>query len=203
MKTSLFAVLIAGSLTFGAQAKNAVYLEETFNAQEITSLQLSIPVGELELNTHKGDELIVEVKVTESDNSWFSSVSLDNATLESDQRGDELNLEVDIEDTKQTWTVTVPESLHLSINMGVGEVDIRGIAASLDLDLGVGDASIELADTNYHKIQLETGVGDAELAGFSNVRETRAMVSKDVAWKGNGEEELYVEVGVGDVEVSL
>ena len=202
MRKAMTILATCAVLTTTAWAKNSVTLEDNFTIVSNSTIHLEVPVGELEITTHGGSNVELEVVVKEADSNWFSSADLDDATLSKTIKDDDVYLRVDLDDTQQKWTLNIPKTSSLEIDMGVGEVSIDGVSQNLELDLGVGDANIELAGDNYAKINLETGVGDADLHGFKDFRQERAIVSKDINWRGDGEFRINVEVGVGDVEVS-
>lgn len=192
---------IAASVAISVNAKERVTLEDRLPVEGQTEFVLDVPVGQIDLETHDKPYIDVHVKVEENDASWFSSADLGDVQIEKDISGDRIALEIDLEDTKQTWRIKVPASMDLDIDLGVGEVTLSDISRSVNLDVGVGDAEIDLDSDNYSRIRLDAGVGDADLDGFRRVSEERAIVSKTVKWRGDGEYEIDGDVGVGDIHV--
>lgn len=199
-KVFLILCTIALSAGFHAQAK--VVIEETIDIQSASKLFLEVDVGQVEINTHNSDEVVIDVTVKEADGHWFSSTDLDNIQLSQENSNNTLYLSIDAQDTNQEWKITLPEKINLELKMGVGEITANGLSKDIDIHLGVGDTEIELAEVNYATIELETGVGDADLHGFSNQETSRTLVSKSVEWQGSGKHEIKIDVGVGDVDVS-
>ena len=69
------------------------------------------------------------------------------------------------------------------------------------VEVGVGEVDVRLADNDYRKVELETGVGGTDLNGFKGVSQERSIVSENTSWRGDGEYVISVEVGVGEVDV--
>ncbi len=122
---------------------------------------------------------------------------------------------------RERWTVELPAGLGLDLDLGVGDVEVRGVAGGVRLDLGVGDATVEVADGD---VDADLGVGDLEITaplaavgavdggtGVGEARlhlpersvEGRGTVSKRVSWTGDGPGRVSADVGVGDVVVTL
>ena len=102
--------------------------------------------------------------------------------------------------------ISVPASLRLSIEMGVGELTVRGMEADLSLDLGVGELAIELSAGGVRSIELEAGVGETSLrTPGGRIEETRShLVGSELEWReGKGASKVSAEVGVGQISVRL
>ncbi len=201
MKLRLLYCALAITFSHAVIADEEVTLKETFAVESNSTINIDVPVGQLEINTHSGNDVVLEVLIKETNDSWFSSIDLDDAKIEHRTEQTHAYFSVDVEDTSQHWTVTIPENIHLDLDMGVGKVNIDGAKQNITLDLGVGDAELKLNGNNYNRISLDTGVGDADLYGFGDYESERNIVSKNVKWQGNGEYKISVDVGVGDIEV--
>lgn len=203
MKKITMLILLILANTGALQAKEQVEVESRFDIDDVSTIVLNVEVGEVVLDTHQSSEVIVEVLVKESDSHWFSSADLDDIQLNKEISQQRLFLEIDKEDTNQEWKITVPESVNLKVELGVGKIYLSDLNKDIDVELGVGDTEIVLSDNDYARIELDTGVGDAKLKGFSDYHAKRSLVSKSVEWKGNGQHDIRVDVGVGDVRVSV
>lgn len=195
-------ILCTVVMSFSLTAGEKVEIEENIDIKGANTLYLDVEVGEVDIKTHNSDEISLDVVVKESDSNWFKNNDLDDVELTQEIRKDTVYLSIDVEDTKQNWKLLVPEHLNLKLKMGVGEIQVDGLSKDIDIHLGVGDTEVFLADNNYSSIELDTGVGDADLDGFDNQKTRRSIVSKSIEWLGNGSHDVNVEVGVGDVEVS-
>jgi hypothetical protein len=202
MKKLPLSLIVATSLMCSlAYAKSSVDISERFEVPADSVLKLNVKVGEVDIETHSGDEIILDVVVTESNDSFFSSRDWDDVVLDKDISGRNVSLEIDVEDTKQAWTLRIPEDASIDVDIGVGEVDIEDAARDVKVDMGVGSTDIELDHDDYRSIYIDTGVGDASLKGFKGMDSTRSVVSEEISWRGDGKYMVSVDVGVGDASV--
>ncbi|XOV77976.1 MAG: hypothetical protein ACFHVJ_13610 [Aestuariibacter sp.] len=182
-------------------AKDSVVIEERFTVDSDSRIQFEIPVGKLDLQTHDSDEVIIEVKVKDQEDNWFASPDLDEVYLDKRVSGNRVILEIDANDTIQDWEVYVPKSAHIDVSLGVGEVDLEDLTRDIFVEVGVGEVDIRLGEDDYGRIELESGVGAADLSGFKNIENERHFISESSNWRGAGRYDILVEVGVGDVDV--
>jgi len=201
MKTKVALAIFAVLFTTASMAKSSVTLKERINIDANADIHFEVAVGSVEIETYDGDEIILEIEVKEGDNDWFKSVDLDEAELAVRNSGSKVHLEIDMEDIVQQWQVRIPNNANIDIDLGVGEVSIEDFARDAIIDLGVGEVDIELADKNYRRIELESGVGGADLDGFSGADRERNIVNEQITWRGNGDYEINIDVGVGDIDV--
>ena len=201
MKTKIALSILAVLFTTAAMAKDSVQLKETISVGENVDIHFDIPVGSLEVTTHDGNEIVIDVKVKEADNDWFKSVDLDDAEIDIDQNKRRVRLNIDLKDTVQDWEVKIPEDASIDVNIGVGGVEIEDFSRGADIDVGVGEVDIELTSTDYREIELEAGVGGTDLRGFDDYHNERNMVNESIEWHGNGKYEINIDVGVGDIDV--
>ena len=85
----------------------------------------------------------------------------------------------------------------------MGEVEGVFGATALNVDLGVGNVDVELPLASTGAVKLSAGVGDTRLTGGGDTTVDRAFVSHELRGHGDGDFDAHIEVGVGDVEVSL
>lgn len=103
----------------------------------------------------------------------------------------------------------------LSIECGVGNLDIRHKDINnIDIELGVGDAELKVSD--FENCDIEVGTGDVTMSdlseqadysmdmecGVGDITVGDSKVSHEYD-AGDGEKNLDVEVGVGEIEVSF
>ena len=183
MKTKIALAIAATLFTTASFAKDRINLSESIDLSSNAKVHFEIAVGSIQIETYDGDTMKLDIEVKESDNDWFSSADLDDVELKVTGDSDNIALEIDVEDVVQTWIVKLPKT------------------ANVEIDLGVGEVEIELASDNYHEIELESGVGGADLDGFRGADRERNMVNESIEWRGTGEYEIEVDVGVGDIDV--
>lgn len=202
MKFKVAVTIFAVLFTTASLGKDKVTLEETISVDANTSIHIEVPVGSLEIETYSGDEIIVKVEVKEADNDWFSSPDFSDAQIDIDNSGKKVHLQIDMEDVVQKWEVKIPRDANLDIDLGVGGIEIEDFERDAFIDVGVGEVDVKLSSDNYREIELGAGVGDVDLDGFKNIDRERAIVSENIEWRGKGDHDLNIEVGVGDIEVS-
>jgi hypothetical protein len=144
---------------------------------------------------------------------WFRSCAdrLDDVELASDWRGGKLHVEIrgyghgHTGDLEVRGTIVVPAGRELQVDMGVGELDIRGVSGRLDVDLGVGDVTVRMAAADVRSVSIDAGVGDTTLRlPGGPVDDERSFVSSEIDWnEGRGAARVAVDVGVGDAVVTL
>lgn len=198
--------LIASALLLASSnvlATDSFEINKSIPIQQAQKLYIDVGVGELDVSTYDGDAIKLSVKIEKSRTNWFSSVDIEDAYLEQKSTENKLKFKVDLDNTTQEWTVLVPRYINMNLSLGVGDVEVNDLSSSLRLDVGVGSADVSLKSENYQRIELDSGVGDAVLKGFENVYNRRAVVKKEVDWKGDGEHKINVDVGVGDARVAL
>jgi hypothetical protein len=203
MKKLLLLTALTAFLSTQALAKSEHQINHSFAVDTQTTLDISFPVGSLEINTYNGNEVQVTVELEAKSNGWFNnSDDLESLTIDTQQTGSELALSLDNDDVQQTWTVTVPRSLAVNLDLGVGDIEINDFTNSADIEVGVGAVRIDSQSDDYKYISLDSGVGDTRISGFVNdAKTTRKMVSSESEYSGNGTHTLKVEVGVGDIKV--
>ena len=72
-----------------------------------------------------------------------------------------------------------------------------------DIDIGVGEASIQAAAVNYGSVDGSGGVGDTELTVSGEKISSSGFIGKSANWTGNGDHVIEISVGVGDAKVTL
>lgn len=224
---ALAGTLLVVAATAGATTRT---LEGSQDAARLELVSLEAGVGDITITGTDVDRVEYEVVLKPRRGGLFSSMrsaqrEVDTATLRADVVGRELRLEVRSDDDdrrfEERWTIRVPRRLALDLESGVGDVEIRDVAGGIDLEIGVGDASVEavggdvsvevgvgevgvrgIADA-YGRVECEGGVGDARLLVRGERVESEGLVGHSAEWRGDGPDEINVEVGVGDAEVTL
>ncbi|MDN5864142.1 MAG: hypothetical protein L0I62_02845 [Gammaproteobacteria bacterium] len=125
---------------------------------------------------------------------------------------------------KANWTIVVPARLSVVLKLGVGDLEIRGIAGGLSVKIGVGDIDARLprgpvtaeigvgdidaaiAASDYGNVQLTAGVGDItfQVEG-QEVRRgyEHHFTASQQSLTGSGTTDYKVEAGVGDIDLKL
>lgn len=176
-------------------------LSQQYNVSEITKLHINNGVGDIQIEVTEADQISVDVKVRGSKSWFFGRTDVSDAKLESSQKNGKLSLEVPLDDTEQNWVVKVPRQLALTLQLGVGSIQLDGTAGDIDADIGVGSFSAKLAVPEYKNIELSAGVGEVNLDHTSGKTERSHLVGGDLEYTGPGKHAMNITVGVGDANV--
>lgn len=197
------AALAAGA-AFAAGDEDFVVREYTFPLNDIEEIQFHASVGTMKIMPIDANEVRIILEIESQEHGWFKRRrDVSDVELESDVRGKRLVLRQTEEGTNTEWTVQMPAVARTTIEMGVGEIDAELGATELEVELGVGDVEISLPERSTGDIDIAVGVGDARLRGAKDVDHEHAFVSQDISGRGAGTLDARIEVGVGDVSLTL
>ncbi|MEQ8313896.1 MAG: hypothetical protein RL839_02780 [Gammaproteobacteria bacterium] len=192
--------MLLSTAVFSASAKR---IERSIAADQLEHIDFEISVAEMDIEIYDGNEIQLDISL-KADRDWwiFGRNDVDDVDLTVYQDGNRIELVLDDDDIEQDWRVRLPVHLAISMDIGVGEVSIENLANDLRLDMGVGAVQINVADIDYDRIHLQTGVGDSSLRGFGRSTDNeRNIVGADSYYQGEGEYQISVELGVGDTQV--
>jgi hypothetical protein len=205
-------------------------LNGTYSAAGITGVHITNGVGDVAMTAADVDDITVEVTLIPRRGGLFSSFRNAEKEVESAQlasRADGGELVLGLESTSNEprfearWVVVLPASTAVDLELGVGDLSIRGLSGGVELELGVGDAAIEVTNGT---VNVSVGVGDATVRGPADsygavqasggvggadviVRDQRitgeGFVGQASSWHGDGPHSINLEVGVGDAKIRL
>lgn len=199
--TTLAATLLfSGSLSADSSKK----ISRTIDAASLGSVEIEAAVAEMEIEFYEGDVIELEIEI-ESDGHWLAWRRGDVDDVELEVRTTENKIYLGILDKRveQHWRVKMPAKLAMGIEVGVGDIELKGFSNNLQMDVGVGEVRVDIADTDYAMIRASAGVGDTAIKGFpgQQVDNERSFISSDSYHYGDGDLEIEIDVGVGDVQV--
>lgn len=202
--TALFATL-AG--TFAFAANNAVTRTLDVALEDVTALVIDGGVGTMDIVPVAGTTLRIEVEI-EGNRTGLLRRKRDVTDIELAQhlRNGELKIELtedDFDDLEVHWTIEMPAVAATSLNLAVGQLIARVGPTALDVNVGVGQASVTAARIATGHIEASAGVGSATLHGANRSDSQRAFVSENVDGFGEGDFDIEVNVGVGEASVFL
>lgn len=203
MKKSYLAAALALIIVLPACADDSITLKETHRVPTNSNLHFDIPIGEVELETHSGDNVKLEVTVSIKDDNWFSDDDLSDTEMQIEADGNDVYFSVNKKENQQDWKILLPETASIELDVGVGSINIEGVERTLNVDLGVGEIEVDMAGKNYRRIDLDSGVGEVQISGLENTRVETSIVSESLDWRGEGEYKLDIEVGVGGIDVKF
>ncbi|MCB1055292.1 MAG: hypothetical protein KDD11_07230 [Acidobacteria bacterium] len=98
----------------------------------------------------------------------------------------------------------VPQMLPLEIDVGVGDVFMKQVAADVEVDVGAGDVNLSFSRGDVRAVNLDVNAGAAELYVDGGKVEGSGLVHKALNWKsGAGRAVVEVDVGSGDARIRL
>lgn len=206
------AVIVVLALEVPAPAKTTVRtLTETVSAEEADWLFVELPVGRLEAIGTSGESvrIVIEVNCEDRRSARCRDVARD-IELDVNRRSYGIEIEVDgwpkhrSKGLSLEGRLEVPRRLALEIEMGVGDVFVSDAEDDLEIDLGVGHASIEMPESAVRSENLDAGVGEVTLqVGGRNI-EGSGFIGHGLNWRdGPGRAHLEINCGVGSIEVYL
>ncbi len=206
IRTTSVTLLCLGSLLSArpAVAEEHVIREYSFDLSAIREIEFHASVGSMRILPADGNEVQLVLDIEGKDGGWFrGDKDVSGVELHSEVRGDRLILEQTEDNTSTEWTIRLPAVAMTTIEMGVGEVDAEFAATALNIDLGVGEVDVSAPLASAGRIDLSVGVGDASLQGGRSVEAERRVVSQEVRATGDGDLDIEIETGVGNIELVL
>ncbi len=204
--------------------------EENVSCADAERVVIEAGVGDVGITTGEGETISVEVVLKPRRGGFFSSMKkaqkdVDQAVLKVETVGKDVRLDIDSDSDEprfeEQWTITLPARLAVDLELGVGDVEIRGVGGGVDIeagvgdlllkassgdlrvDLGVGDATITAPADQYGSAVCSAGVGDARLKVQGKRIASDGFVGHEARWSGDGEFKVRVELGVGEGRVTL
>jgi hypothetical protein len=177
-------------------------------AAGIMRLVIDSGVGDIEVVGSEVAAITGSIEVSAKKSSHRKRNPVEQLELDARRAGATLYLEVkgvedDHHDWGEEWVLSVPKSLALSIDLGVGDVEARDLSGGVEVDLGVGEVTIEGEHAVHGRIDAECGVGDVELRTPDGRQRGHGFIGKELQADGPGKAVINVDVGVGDVTIRL
>ncbi len=224
--------LMISTAAVAAQAGESRTLTKSMAAGSINRLVLDSGIGDIDIRAAQGaTEITIEVVLTPRRGGFFSSKrkaeqEVDAAVLSAQVKRDRLELTItreadDDRRFEENWSITIPATVAVKLNHGVGDVDIRGSDSGVEIDSGVGEVRVEVAKGDisidlgvgtavvrsvaapYASAEGTGGVGDARLTIRGEKISSGGFVSHSATWEGDGTFHIEVSVGVGDAVITL
>ncbi|MDZ7902862.1 MAG: hypothetical protein U5L01_10135 [Rheinheimera sp.] len=202
MKKAILATILLGMFSsLSVSASEEVNLRNTYNASDLKVLSITNGVGSIRVEVADISSIEVEVAVEPTTSYFFFESDISDAELSASTNGGELALEVPVDDSEQNWLVRIPKHLGLSIDLGVGDVDISNINQNVIANVGVGEFSATLNQNSFKSLDAQAGVGGVSLSGFTNSENESHLVGNSTEIRGEGSAKLSVDVGVGGINL--
>lgn len=200
------------------------------DAAGLAAVAVDSGVGDIEVATTDEATIAVEVVLKPRRGGLFSSMKdaeaeVAAAELVTTVDGDILRLRVrstsDDHRFEERWTLHLPARLALGLDVGVGDVAVRGVGGGVTVDSGVGDVRLEVpggdlaVDTGVGDVTIRStaaayghvsgsgGVGDARIRVHGETLGKGGFVGSEASWRGDGPGSIKADTGVGDITVEL
>ena len=204
-----------GGLSAPATADQDVRSEAAaYPSQDARLVSIEIPIGELRVVGTAGDTVEARLRVTCDRDTRRCREDAARVHLRQRRTGATLEIEViGLNSGRRSASsptphveVRLPRHLALRAELGVGEVDVRGVEGDVEVEVGVGEARVHVRESAVAEVSLDVGVGDAELVPRpGGTRTSRFLfLGNEIDWReGSGSAMVAVEVGVGEANVRL
>lgn len=228
----VFSVLLVAAIAVTAGAADTRTLTRSVDAGSVTQLVLDSGIGDVEIFALPyASEINIEVVLTPRRGGFFSSKrraeqEVEAAALSAEIKRDRLQLKItpeadDDRRFEENWSITLPAGLALKLSHGVGDIDIRGTDAGVDIESGVGEVRVEVGGGEvaielgvgtavvrgpaaaYASAEGAGGVGDARITARGEKISGGGFVGHSATWEGDGTFHIEVSVGVGDAVITL
>lgn len=183
----------------------------TLPASKSRTVHLKFPVGDLRVEATEGSE--VELEITARCKGWGRDDCEDRARrihVETDDSGGRLDFVVEgypkfhSGDFNLRGVLRVPARMDLDLDMGVGDLRVADVQGDMRVELGVGNADIRTSSTAVRSVDVQAGVGDADVIARGSRTRRHGFVGATASWdEGRGRSEVTLHVGVGDATVRV
>ncbi len=191
--SSLVAAVLIVSLAHDAQARQDV-MKEQFSVREGGTLHLDVDYGDIEVETHGRDEVLITLErdVDRASDSEKKEIYARQEII-FDKDGNDVIVEIrfDEDDVDRAWkrwkrdydlevdlTITIPERYNVEFRTGAGNVIIAEAEGDISGRTGAGNIEIEGV---FGTLDISSGAGNITIDG--------------------AEGDVYVQSGAGGVEL--
>jgi len=211
MKKLILPVAAALLCALPASAEEVV---RTFQKQiptgDVGIVHIDIPVGELEIEAGDGQQVETKVELLCKNRKPRCLEAARNVRFV--YSTDDGRLHFQIKDWPRTnhrglevrARFTVPRTLPLKTELGVGELTVNGLEGDFQADLGVGEVNVTMPESAVGSVKLDTGIGEAGLRAGGRRYESEGLFVREIHWnQGKGKSHVEVDCGVGEINVTL
>ena len=210
MKIVTLALAFALALALPARALDLGSLTGAWSARGTEAVAVDFPVGDLTVAAGDDDSVsvVLEVRCTHGGRGCIERSR--RLRIVTDQVGARRKIRVEgypkfgSRGLHLELRVTVPRRTALHLDVGVGCLDIRGVAGDVAVEMGVGEATIHMPEHDVRSVSAAVGVGCADLKGRGLRVDGQSFISSHLHWSdGPGSARVSLHLGVGDASVRL
>ncbi|MDX1644531.1 MAG: hypothetical protein R3244_09270 [Thermoanaerobaculia bacterium] len=211
----LVPVLVVALAAIAATASADVEIRriaEQFELSAEHEILLDVPLGEVRVVAGEPGRVEVEIVVLCGSSSERCRERAEEVRLDHRLRKHSLALDLRGYSNKLLnrpsveVLLTMPAANALEVELGVGEIQIEDLAGDLEVELGVGEVDVFASEAVVGTVRLSVGVGEANLYPRRRSQSDSGFLflGNEVVWdEGPGTAYLVVDVGVGEVNVTL
>ncbi|WP_158749698.1 hypothetical protein [Acidobacterium sp. S8] len=166
------------------------------------TLVMQMNVGEVHV-VHSDDEKTI--RLTIDPRSFYDDATVQSWVHRFDVAGDRATIDLKLpkhEGNHQGASVTIslPAQTNLKLDLGIGDLSVKGIEGNKELHVGIGDLVVGVTDgAKYNEITTGTKIGDARDAISRQSSDGFFPATKRISLQGPYK--LHATVGIGDVNV--
>lgn len=177
-----------------------------------TDLEVSLEVGEMEVETAAVDEVRVEVTATCRPKSLpkcaerLERLQMESATTDTGTAIKVAGVSKRYSKMLVEARFVVPETSPLTVRMYAGELQVQGRGQDLAVKLKFGDVTVHQPEADTKSVLVDANIGDARIFATSGNPDPKRpfLVGSKVSWNdGKGEAEVAVKLSAGDITVHL
>jgi hypothetical protein len=193
LKTVFAPLLLAPALLFSQAASSTNAPERfEFGFNQGGKLRLELGAGDVEVVGSAENKIVVTY------------------TTSSPDHGKKVKVEANLKDTWGTvkvsgphnnfkYTVQIPQKTNLYLRISAGDLDVKGITGSKDIESHAGDMRIEAGDpAQYGQVDASVTMGDLDMPRFGV---NKGGIGRSFKPTGKGEYRLHVHLLAGDLTV--
>jgi hypothetical protein len=210
MNALIVAAVALGALAAPAGAEVVETITRRIPLESAKAVRVELPLGELRLVAGEGSQ--VEILARVHCKGWDSRCAerARNLSMEATRRGTTLRIEprgLPRISRRGMWIETeirVPRSLDVEVEMGVGELVVDGVGGNVDVCLGVGEATVTVAENQVGSARVRVGIGEATLDSSSGTSQIAGLFGHNITWnEGSGRNRVSLRLGIGEADLAL
>lgn len=211
-RTAVLVLALAAIATTATADVEIRRITERFEVSAEHEILLDVPLGEVRVVPGEPGRVEIEIAVLCGSSSERCRERAEEVRLDHSLRRHSLALDLRGYSNKLVNRPSVevrlamPAANALEVEVGVGEIQIEDLTGDLEVEVGVGEVDVFAPEAAVGTVRLSVGVGDANLYPRRRSQSDSGFLflGNEVVWdEGPGTAYLVVDVGVGEVNVTL
>jgi hypothetical protein len=212
MKTTAMWMAIVLTVATATHAQDASRQKLELPAPKPLVISKTLPAnGTLVMEMNVGDVRIVRsdeqksIRLTIESGAFYDDATVQSWVRRFDVAGDRASIDLKLpkhNDNSQgpRVTISLPARTDLKLELGIGNLTVKGIEGNKELHVGIGDLTVGVTDqAKYSEISTATKIGDA--GDDVSHQRSDGFFPKTKHTSLQGLYKLHATVGIGDVNV--